>query len=166
MKKAKGKKITVNAICGNIPVPTKATPIMRVWGIAYGTRLAKTIFGNSLGFTGTFAACNIATGEEFTAPEFFAPPVLGAIVSAMVRDANGGGAQFAYDISVAPNPDAPEKFGYVSVSLLPASVGTALDSLREALPALPSIEGTKEEPKADPAPAAKKEEPTSKKKEK
>lgn len=126
------KKITIKVVCGELQKPTKETMLMRIWGQATGYRVAKSNYGDSVGFSGVFKAINHATGEIFQAGECFLPKVLETQLAGILGGGDTEGAQFAVDIGIAPANNA---FGYEyrAFSVIPPKESPVLAALEEQM---------------------------------
>jgi hypothetical protein len=125
-KKATGPtaltKISAASVYGKIKI--SAIPeegelaIMRIAGIASGTKSGQSTYGEWFSLTGQMAATNAATGEIFIGSNAFVPGAMGdalvnALETAQKEDARAT-LKFSLDISVKRSPRNPEeKYEYI-----------------------------------------------------
>jgi hypothetical protein len=102
-------KISTKKVCGKIAKPDKKTLLMQVFGVATGTKLVPSPFGEAMGMLGQFRATNLVTGEVFQSGVCFLPIMGLNMVAPMIAKEGVEGVQFALLIGVVPAENA---FGY------------------------------------------------------
>lgn len=147
------RKISSKTVLGGVPeVPTKATPLYTVIGVATGVRTGASSYGEFTALKGQFEATNLATGEQVTAPQCFLPEPLNGMIAAQLAMVDDDGnplaktARFAVEVGVIPAKTATG-YEYTARELVDTTENDPLADLRKALPAPAK--------KALPAPAKK-----------
>lgn len=115
-------KLSAASVYGKIKVadiPAEGElPIMRLAGIASGTKRGQSTYGEWVSLTGQMAATNAKTGEIFVGANGFVPAAMGdalvtALEAAQKEDANAT-LKFSLDVSVKRSPRNPdEKYEYI-----------------------------------------------------
>ncbi len=106
-------KISVAKCHGKIDMENlPKTPILRVFGVARGTKNGTSQFGQWTALVGDFAAVNLESGEEFRAGVCFMPETaLGLVEGALAGSPDG--VEFAFDFGVKPSAKEPKtKYEY------------------------------------------------------
>lgn len=87
-------------------------PILRVLGVARGTKTGTSTFGQWEALTGDFVAIDLTTGEEYRSGVCFMPTIaLGLVTGALAGSPDG--VEFAFDIGVKPSAKEPDsKYEY------------------------------------------------------
>lgn len=138
------RKISSKTVLGGPPeVPSKATALYTVIGVATGVRIGQSAYGEFVALKGQFEATNIETGEAFTAPQCFLPEPLNGMIAAQLAmtdaegNANAKSARFAVEVGVIPAKTVTG-YEYTARELVDTTENDPLSDLRKALPALPA----------------------------
>ena len=154
---AQVKKISVATVYGKIDLKTliekSSMPIMTVIGLAIGTRVGQSAYGDWTALVGQFQAANAETGEVMDAAQLFLPDVaLLPIQTALARpeckgvefaiqvsvhyaaDAKPGGSPYEYSFEPLLPPDENDPISRMKVRLATAreAAATALIQLARA----------------------------------
>jgi len=130
-------KITVASVCGKIKKPTEDATLLRVYGVAIGTKGYKSTYGEGNSLVGDFKAINLSTGQEFRASKAILPGIAQDTLEAQLSQ--GGAAQFALDIGITPSDKGSFGYAYTASPALELEETTssfaALESKMLPLPA-------------------------------
>lgn len=118
------KKIAVRTVWGDqdevmqrvLSDKTKAHPLMRVVGVANGTKEGESTYGAWKGLTGRFEATNLDTGEVFRSPVCFLPEFAIDLVTGQFGD-DVKTVQFAIDVGAEYSDGAATKYEYTVTPL-------------------------------------------------
>lgn len=131
------KKISVKSIFGDVKAALKkgtiqdGTAIIRVIGIASGTKTGNTQFGDWTALLGQFKGTNLVTGEQFTSGKCFLPEsAMELIVPVVVA---GNTAEFAVDIGVKENDSLAIGYEYTVTPLIQQGSTDAMERLESAV---------------------------------
>lgn len=105
--------------------------LMRVTGLATGSKKVNTAFGQSIGYTGQFQAISILTGEIYRGPQIYFPAMLADLLFNSVEKAENG-VEFAFDIGVTPCMNA-HGYEYTVEHLMEMSEDDPLERLSKRL---------------------------------
>ena len=132
------KKISAKTVCGKIEIPkNKKEDLFSIMGIANGTKMTVTQYGEAIGFVGDFEAVNIATGEVFRSPIAYIPdPAQGLLIAKLKTHPD---VQFSFIVGTFASTNSVTGYEY---SVRPINAGEQADALkalramtRAALPA-------------------------------
>jgi hypothetical protein len=151
------KKLSAKSVVGNpmsviraamkdahdrAPQEGDSAPLYRVYGVARGVKNGQSNFGEWTAFKGEFAAVSLETGEQFRSGELFLPEVAEALLIGPVKDGDGSGVQFAFEIGARAVKDRADdknlKYEYTVRSLVELSKEDPLAQMASTLPALPA----------------------------
>lgn len=114
--------------------------LMRIVGLATGSKAGNSTFGEFIAFTGQFQATNILTGEIYRAGKIFFPKMIEDLLATQVA-ATENGVEFAFDIGVKPSGNA-HGYEYTVTTLMAIAENDPLklmaDRLTASAPALPA----------------------------
>lgn len=141
------KKLSIKTVTGltvaairEMATPEGA-PVMRIMGIAMGTKGGESDNGPWTALRGQFEASNLITGEVFGGSVLFLPDVaLDAILPALAGD--NANVKFALDITVMKDETSTIGYAYSFVPLLKPDENDPLEKMRNELKQL-------EAPKSD-----------------
>lgn len=99
------KKLSVATVFGKIDLKAvinsdAPVPVMRVFGMAVGTKTGTSAYGEWTALVGRFKAVNLATGEESEAAQLFLPEVALIPLKVALAQAGNQAVTFAVDIFV------------------------------------------------------------------
>lgn len=118
------KKISIRTVWGDqdeimqacLANKAATIPLMRVVGIANGTKEGEGAFGAWKGLTGRFEAINAATGEVFRSPVCFLPEfAIDLVTGQFSGDVNS--VQFAFDIGAQYSEGAATRYEFTVTPL-------------------------------------------------
>ena len=147
------KKLSVATVYGKIDIKTivnasAPVPLMRVFGMAVGTKTGTSAYGDWTALVGRFKAINLDTGEESEASQLFLPEV--ALIPLKVALAQAGNQSVTFAIDVFAKQATNTKPGGVPYEY-------TFENIREPSEDDPLVRLAAEiaaSPKALPAPAA------------
>ncbi len=119
------KKISVKGVIGNIKKMVASgdvacgTAIMRVIGIANGTKEGVSDNGDWVALKGQFKATNLLTGEQFGSGVCFMPDVATDMVSGMLTE-DVKSVEFGFDLIVKHDESSATGYTYVAKPLVEA----------------------------------------------
>lgn len=121
------KKIAVRTVWGDqdeviervLKDKKTSHPLMRVVGVANGTKEGESTFGPWKGLTGRFEATNIDTGEVFKSPVCFLPEFAIDLVIGQFSD-DVKSVAFAFDIGAEYSEEAATRYEYTVTPLVDA----------------------------------------------
>lgn len=119
-----------------IKTPNETIKIMRIYGIAKRIITGSTNFGDWTGFSGSFEAVNITTGEMFASGKCFLPVNVSNMLSGQfVKDVET--VRFGFEISAKYNEKNACKYEYLVSSLIKPQEDNPIALLRG------EVDGTK-----------------------
>lgn len=139
------KKISLKTVNDgeDIPAPESAIDFFTILGIVQGTKIAKSTYGDSVGFKGTFEAIRSRDGKRFISGTLYLPTMLSDLLYASVAGAQKDDAdatvKVAGVIGLKPSKKAAVGYEYTFRPLIEVVPVDALADLRAtvagALPA-------------------------------
>jgi hypothetical protein len=141
------KKISTKTVFGDVvlaDLPEKESKeLIRVVGIATGTQVGMSTYGEWTALKGSFQAINLDTGEEYRSNKCFVPDTITDGVAVALAQDNTKSVEFGVLVSVRRNPNVAKGYEYEVEPLLKMSESDPLESLVKRLDA--PKEQTKEE---------------------
>lgn len=124
------KKLSTRAIVGgDVPVPSKTTPLYTVAGIARGFKTGTSNYGDYCELKGDFIATNKETGEALRSTRMYLPEVAEDMILNALSAEGVNAIEFAFEIGVKPNKKSATKYEYYCTSLLEAGENDPLAAL-------------------------------------
>ena len=105
----------------------ESVPVMRVMGVAIGTRTGTSQYGDWISLRGQFSATNLETGEEFRGSSLFVPDELTDMIAAQLSQ-DVKSVEFAVDIGVRES-DAVIGYEYTVEPLIEPAENDPLKSI-------------------------------------
>ncbi len=139
-------KISIKAVYGNIDIKKLTEvgemPLVRIMGIANGTKTGQSNFGEWTAFTGNFKAINLETGADYRSGKAFIPAIAENLVVGALGDANADSVQFAFDIGVKSVKDRQGKdsYEYTVTPLVEAADNDPLSELEKKVSSTHALE--------------------------
>lgn len=141
------KKIAVAQVCAvdknffkNV---IEETPVMRVLGLVRKHEIVTTTFGDAVKFIGEFHAFDLTqdTPEDCVGPVCYLPQPVDGLLLAGLQANPGATLEFAYDISVVPDPKTTVGYQYRVRSITETAESDPMQALlkRAAATALPAL---------------------------
>lgn len=158
---ANTKKLSVATVCGAIDLkkliaaPNSTLKLMRVIGLAVGTKQGHSSYGEWTSLLGQFEAVNIETGETHSASTLFLPDVALLPIQIALSQEGTKGVEFAIELSAKYSENKKpggSAYEYVFETLLPPDQNDPISRMKARLLALAAPESAAA-PAAAPAPA-------------
>lgn len=156
------KKISVATVFGAIDAKAVLTAngpieVMRVYGLAVGSKSGTSQYGDWTALVGQFEAVNPVDGEVTQSSQAFLPEIaLLPILTELARE-GAKGVQFAIRLFVQASKNTKpggSVYEYTFEHMLPPSDNDPMQALRSAVASALALPAPSSAPAADPAPAA------------
>lgn len=145
------KKISVAKVFGKIKIADLmakkdgdeygAVDVMQVIGVAVGTKVGESDYGDWTALTGDFEATNPVTGQVFRSPIAFLPDVALTPIQVGLSQEGARGVRFAVMVTATFNEDVTTKYEYGFRPLIEASADDPVAQIKAQMLALTDQSG-------------------------
>lgn len=133
------KKISVASVFGDVAKNLKGADgkiqtaaLMKVYGVADGTKAGQSNFGEWVAFTGNFEAVNVNNGEIFRSNIVFLPePAHSLLLGTLQRAGENASVQFGFLIGVKASSKGSLGYEYTTQPIVEQTENDPLLALRE-----------------------------------
>lgn len=131
-------KISVKKVMGakpRAPEPGKSEMLMQVIGVATGTKVKDTDFGQSIALLGSFQATNLKTGKVYRSGVCYLPNLALDLIAPQLSDKDTKAVEFAFNIGVVYDEGSATSYVYFAEPVIAPGENDPLEMLTKKLPA-------------------------------